>query len=61
VISPVGDEASRLSFRSPKVSISVIAAPSRAAAVEGAVSLEEVGNLSLKGLSQPIPVYNVVK
>jgi hypothetical protein len=48
-------------FRSPKVSISAIAAPSRAAAVKGAVSLEEIGNLSLKGLSQPIPVYNVVK
>ena len=30
-----------------------------AAAVEGAASLEEIGNLSLKGLSQPIVVYNV--
>jgi hypothetical protein len=39
-------------FRSPKVSISAIAAPSRAAAVEGAVSLEEIGNLSLKGQSR---------
>jgi class 3 adenylate cyclase len=32
-----------------------------AATVDGAVSLEEIGNLSLKGLSQPIAVYNVVK
>jgi adenylate cyclase len=32
-----------------------------AAAVEGAVSFEEIGNLPLKGLSQPIAVYNVVK
>jgi adenylate cyclase len=32
-----------------------------AAAVDGAVSLEEIGNLSLKGLSQPVTVYNVVK
>src|SRR6266446_2131780 len=31
-----------------------------AAAVEGIVSLEEVGNLALKGLSQAIAVYNVV-
>ena len=31
-----------------------------AAAVEGAASLEEMGNLSLKGLSRPIAVYNVV-
>ncbi len=30
-----------------------------AAAVEGAISLEEIGNLSLKGISQPIVVYNV--
>ena len=26
-----------------------------------ALSLEEIGNLSLKGLSQPVTVYNVVK
>ena len=32
-----------------------------AAAVEGAASLEEIGNLSLKGLSQPIAVYNVIE
>jgi class 3 adenylate cyclase len=32
-----------------------------AAAVEGAASLEEIGNLSLKGLSQPIIVYNVME
>ncbi len=32
-----------------------------AAAVEGAASLEEIGNLSLKGLSQPIAVYNVME
>src|SRR5438874_1456096 len=31
-----------------------------AAVVEGIVSLEEVGNLALKGLSQAIAVYNVV-
>jgi class 3 adenylate cyclase len=31
-----------------------------AAAVEGIVVLEEVGNLALKGLSQAIAVYNVV-
>src|SRR6266478_4845243 len=31
-----------------------------AAAVEGIVILEEVGNLALKGLSQAIAVYNVV-
>jgi adenylate cyclase len=31
-----------------------------AAAVEGIVTLEEVGNLALKGLSQAIAVYNVV-
>ena len=31
-----------------------------AAAVEGIVSLEEIGNLALKGLSQAIAVYNVV-
>ena len=30
-----------------------------AAAVEGAASLNAMGNLSLKGLSQPIAVYNV--
>jgi class 3 adenylate cyclase len=30
-----------------------------AAAVEDAVSFDEVGNLSLKGLSQPLVVYNV--
>jgi len=30
-----------------------------AAAVEGTVSLEEIGNLPLKGLSQPIVVHNV--
>jgi adenylate cyclase len=30
-----------------------------AAALEGSVSLEEMGALSLKGLSQPIVVYNV--
>jgi adenylate cyclase len=32
-----------------------------AAAVEGAMSLEEIGNLSLKGLSHPIIVYNVME
>ena len=32
-----------------------------AAAVEGAAPLEEIGNLSLKGLSQPIVVYNVME
>jgi class 3 adenylate cyclase len=32
-----------------------------AAAVAGAASLEEIGNLSLKGLSQPIVVYNVIE
>jgi class 3 adenylate cyclase len=32
-----------------------------AAAVEGAASLEEIGNLSLKGISQPILVYNVTE
>jgi class 3 adenylate cyclase len=32
-----------------------------AAAVEGAASFEEIGNLSLKGLSQPIIVYNVME
>jgi adenylate cyclase len=31
-----------------------------AAAVEGIVRLEEIGNLSLKGLSQAVAVYNVV-
>jgi adenylate cyclase len=31
-----------------------------ATAVEGIVSLEEVGNLALKGLSQAIAVYNIV-
>lgn len=31
-----------------------------ATAVEGAAALEEIGHLSLKGLSQPIIVYNVV-
>jgi adenylate cyclase len=31
-----------------------------AAAVEGIVSLEEIGNLALKGLSQAIAVYNIV-
>jgi adenylate cyclase len=30
-----------------------------AAAVEGAASLEKIGQLSLKGLSQPVAVYNV--
>ena len=30
-----------------------------ATAVEGAVILEEVGNLALKGLSQAVAVYNV--
>jgi class 3 adenylate cyclase len=30
-----------------------------AAAVEGKVSLEEIGNLALKGLSQAVAVYNV--
>ena len=29
------------------------------AAVEGVASLEEIGNLSLKGLSQPLVIYNV--
>ena len=32
-----------------------------AAAVESAASLEEIGNLPLKGLSQPIVVYNVME
>lgn len=32
-----------------------------AAAVERAASLEEIGHLSLKGLSQPIVVYNVLE
>ena len=32
-----------------------------AAAVEGIASLEEIGKLSLKGLSQPIVVYNVAE
>ncbi len=32
-----------------------------AAAIDGAASLEEVGNLSLKGLSHPIVVYNVLE
>jgi adenylate cyclase len=31
-----------------------------AAAVEGNVTLEEIGNLALKGLSQAVAVYNVV-
>jgi adenylate cyclase len=31
-----------------------------AAAVEGNVALEEIGNLALKGLSQAVAVYNVV-
>lgn len=31
-----------------------------AAAVEGTVSLEAIGNLSLKGMSQPISVFNVM-
>jgi adenylate cyclase len=31
-----------------------------ATAVEGAVTLEEIGNLALKGLSQAVAVYNVV-
>jgi adenylate cyclase len=31
-----------------------------AAAVEGGVTLEEIGNLALKGLSQAVAVYNVV-
>ena len=30
-----------------------------ATAVEGAVTLEEIGNLALKGLSQAVAVYNV--
>jgi len=30
-----------------------------AAAVEHIVRLEEIGNLTLKGLSQPVAVYNV--
>jgi adenylate cyclase len=30
-----------------------------AAAVEGAVTLEEIGNLALKGLSQAVAVYNI--
>jgi adenylate cyclase len=30
-----------------------------AATVQGAAALEEIGNMSLKGISQPIPVYNV--
>ena len=32
-----------------------------AAAVESAASLVEIGHLSLKGLSQPIVVYNVME
>jgi class 3 adenylate cyclase len=32
-----------------------------AAAVDGIASLEQVGNLTLKGLSQPITVYNVAE
>jgi class 3 adenylate cyclase len=32
-----------------------------AAAAEGVASLEEIGNLSLKGLSQPLVVYNVME
>ena len=32
-----------------------------ATAVEGATSLEEIGNLSLKGISQPVVVYNVTQ
>ena len=32
-----------------------------AAAIDGAASLEEIGNLSLKGLSHPIVVYNVLE
>lgn len=32
-----------------------------ATAVEGTVSLEEIGNLSLKGISQPVAVYNVAQ
>ncbi len=31
-----------------------------AAAVESTVALEEIGNLSLKGISQPISVFNVI-
>lgn len=38
----------------------ILVGPRVAAAVEGAASLEEIGNLSLKGLSQPIVVYNVM-
>jgi class 3 adenylate cyclase len=32
-----------------------------ATAVEGSVSLEDIGRISLKGMSQPIPVYNVMQ
>ena len=34
---------------------------SRRVAVEDEVSLEEIGEVSLKGLSQPIAVFNVVQ
>ena len=30
-----------------------------AGAVEGSVTLEEIGDLALKGLSQPVTAYNV--
>jgi class 3 adenylate cyclase len=32
-----------------------------AAAVEGTVQMEEIGNLSLKGLSQPVAAFNVAE
>ena len=32
-----------------------------AAAVEGAATLEEIGDLALKGLSQAVAVYNVAR
>lgn len=39
----------------------ILVAQRVAAAVEGMVSLEEIGDLSLKGLSQPIAVYNILE
>ena len=32
-----------------------------ATAVEDTVQLEDIGSLSMKGISQPVPVYNVMR
>jgi adenylate cyclase len=39
----------------------ILVAKRVAAAVEGAVGLEEIGDLALKGLSQAVAVYNIVR